>query len=231
VATNQRPCKRHVCCARGIGRASGDRILTQTRNGLQTFELGWVAFRLGCVWVPTNFRLTPDEVAYLGQSSGATVMVYEDVFPDHVDAVRAASADLAHVVAIGKPRGGEHDYEHLVQAHLGCDFEAAVVTENDPAWFFYTSGTTGKPKAGILTHGQLAFVITNHLADLIPGTRETDCSIVVAPLSHGAGIHALLNVARGAASILMPGERLEPAVFGSWWSATASLIFSRCRRL
>jgi len=203
-----------MCFAlQSLGVRRGDRILTQTRNCLQTFELGWVAFRLGCVWVPTNYRLMPDEVAYLGQSSGATVMVYEDVFPDHVDAVRKASPALAHVVAIGSPRQGEHDYERLVAYYLGHDFTAAVVTENDPAWFFYTSGTTGKPKAGILTHGQLAFVITNHLADLIPGTCETDRSIVVAPLSHGAGIHALLNVARGAASILLPGDRLEPEVF------------------
>jgi len=196
-----------------LGVQPGDRILTQSRNCLQTFELGWVAFRMGCVWVPTNFRLTPDEVAYLGQSSGATVMVYEDIFADHVDAVRAASAELMHVISIGESRAGEHGYESMVSAHLGQGFEAFTVQENHPAWFFYTSGTTGKPKAGVLTHGQLAFVVTNHLADLIPGTRETDCSIVVAPLSHGAGIHALLNVARGAASVLMPGDRLEPAVF------------------
>lgn len=196
-----------------LGVRPGDRILTQSRNNLQTFELGWVAFRMACVWVPTNFRLTPDEVAYLGQSSGASVMIYEDIFADHVQAVRAASPHLTHVIAIGEPRAGEHAYESLVSAHLGEAFEEATVQENDPAWFFYTSGTTGKPKAAVLTHGQLAFVVTNHLADMIPGTCETDCSIVVAPLSHGAGIHAMLNVARGAASVLMPGDRLAPAVF------------------
>jgi acyl-CoA synthetase (AMP-forming)/AMP-acid ligase II len=56
----------------------------------------------------------------------------------------------------------------------------------------------------------MAFVVANHLADLIPGTRETDCSIAVAPLSHGAGIHALLNTARGAATILLTGKKLDP---------------------
>ncbi|WP_369075258.1 AMP-binding protein, partial [Lactococcus petauri] len=34
---------------------------------------------------------------------------------------------------------------------------------DDPCWFFFTSGTTGRPKAAVLTHGQMAFVITNHL--------------------------------------------------------------------
>ena len=65
----------------------------------------------------------------------------------------------------------------------------------------------------MLTHGQMAFVVTNHLADLIPGTTERDCSIAVAPLSHGAGIHALLNVARGAATVLPPDDKLEPETF------------------
>jgi fatty-acyl-CoA synthase len=57
----------------------------------------------------------------------------------------------------------------------------------------------------------MAFVVTNHLADLVPGLREDQPSLVVAPLSHGAGIHALLNVARGAASVLLPSDSLDCA--------------------
>jgi fatty-acyl-CoA synthase len=65
---------------RALGLRKGDRILVQSRNNVQMFESCWVAFRLGCVWVPTNFRLTPPEVAYLGASSGACTMIVEDVF-------------------------------------------------------------------------------------------------------------------------------------------------------
>jgi fatty-acyl-CoA synthase len=207
-----------VAALRALGIVPGDRILVQSRNNLQMFESCWVAFRLGAVWVPTNFRLTPPEVAYLGASSGAVAMIAEDVFAGHVDAVRAASPALRHVIAIGTPRPGELSYEALVAAHLGETPGAATVGADDPLWFFYTSGTTGHPKAGVLTHGQMAFVVTNHLADLIPGTTEDDCSIAVAPLSHGAGIHALLNVARGAATVLLPGEKLDPALF---WALVA----------
>ena len=60
--------------------------------------------------------------------------------------------------------------------------ENAAVEYDDPCWFFFTSGTTGRSKAAVLTHGQMAFVVTNHLADLMPGTTETDASLVVAPL-------------------------------------------------
>jgi fatty-acyl-CoA synthase len=202
-----------VSALRRLGLQPGDKILVQSRNTLQMFESCWVAFRLGCVWVPTNFRLTPPEVAYLGASSGAVAMIAEACFAAHTDAVLAASNSLQHVISIGAARPGELSYEALVEQHLGdAPFEASVA-HDDPLWFFYTSGTTGKPKAGVLTHGQMAFVVTNHLADLIPGTTVRDRSIAVAPLSHGAGIHALLNVARGAATVLLPGEKLEPEAF------------------
>ena len=201
---------------RALGERQGERILVHSRNGVSMFESCWAAFRLGCVWVPTNFRLTPPEMAYLGSSSGAAVMIAEDLFAVHVDAVRATSSALRHVITIGTPRPGEHAYETLVQQHAGERCEPVTVGADDPLWFFYTSGTTGRPKAGVLTHGQMAFVVANHLADLIPGTDERDVSIAVAPLSHGAGIHALLNVARGAATVLLPGEKLDPEAF---WEA------------
>lgn len=202
-----------VAALRAQGVRKGDKILLQSRNNLPMFESCWAAFRLGCVWVPTNFRLTPPEVAYLGASSGASVMICESAFPEHVAAVRAASDALRLVISIGGDLTDALSYESLVAQYLGERPEAEVVAADDPLWYFYTSGTTGRPKAGILTHGQMAFVVTNHLADLIPGTSEQDRSIVVAPLSHGAGIHALLNVARGAASVLLPSEKLDPEVF------------------
>nr|WP_316642481.1 acyl-CoA synthetase [uncultured Roseateles sp.] len=203
-----------VSALHALGVKQGDRILLQSRNNLALFESGWAAFRMGCVWVPTNFRLTASEVAYLGSSSGAVTMLAEPLFAGHVEAVRAASPALRQVVWIGEsPSPAEPSYEALVQQHLGAAPAEAVVEHDTPLWFFYTSGTTGKPKAAILTHGQMGFVVTNHLADLIPGTDERDCSIAVAPLSHGAGIHALLNVARGAATVLLPSEKLDPEVF------------------
>ena len=202
-----------VAALRSLGIRKGDRLLVQSRNTLAMFESCWVAFRLGAVWVPVNFRLTPPEVAYLGASSGAVAMLVDEGFETHVAAVREAAPALRMVIAMGGGKAGELNWEALVAAHSGAEPSEATVDADDPLWFFYTSGTTGRPKAGMLTHGQMAFIVTNHLADLIPGTTEHDVSIAVAPLSHGAGIHALLNVARGAATVLLPSEKLDPAVF------------------
>src|SRR6476619_8604904 len=57
--------------ARGI--AKGDRILVHSKNGDEMFFSMFAALRLGAVWVPTNFRLMPNEATYLQQASGAKV--------------------------------------------------------------------------------------------------------------------------------------------------------------
>ncbi|HTN09842.1 MAG TPA: acyl-CoA synthetase [Acetobacteraceae bacterium] len=189
---------------REAGIAHGDRILVHSRNGHAMFESMWAAWMLGAVWVPTNFRLTPGEVAYLASSSGARAHLFEGAFPAHAEAARETNPAAALYLNL------EDDWEALATGPAGLDY-AADVDRDDPCWFFYTSGTTGHPKAAMLTHGQMEFVVTNHLCDLMPATTERDASLVVAPLSHGAGIHALAQVARGAASVLLPGERLDCA--------------------
>jgi fatty-acyl-CoA synthase len=192
--------------AKGI--TVGDRVLVQAKNCNQLFESMFACFRLGAVWVPTNFRQTASEVAYLGQASGASAMICHSDFPDHATAARDAAPDIRFVVSIGRSPFGE-DYDTLVEQHMGQEVSAASVDYDDPCWFFFTSGTTGRPKAAVLTHGQMAFVVTSHLCDLMPGTAHTDASLVVAPLSHGAGIHQLTQVARGAKSVLLSSDRFD----------------------
>jgi acyl-CoA synthetase (AMP-forming)/AMP-acid ligase II len=185
----------------------GDRVLLHARNSNAVLEAMFASWMLGAVWVPTNFRLTPPEVAYLASSSGAAVHIFDAAFPDHAAAAKAENPACKLEISIG-PGVLEWD---VLAAHGAPVRRAAEVAYHHPAWFFYTSGTTGRPKAGVLTHGQMEYVVCNHLCDLMPATTENDVSLVVAPLSHGAGIHALPQVARGAATVLLSGERMDCA--------------------
>jgi fatty-acyl-CoA synthase len=190
--------------ARGINK--GDRILVHSKNCDEMFWSMFAAFRLGAVWVPTNFRLMPDEVAYLATASGAKAFLCHGDFPEHAKAVSGPEFTWR----IGEQGTfGEKSVCEAIAAHAGAAIENAAVEYDDPCWFFFTSGTTGRSKAAVLTHGQMSFVVTNHLADLTPGTTEHDASLVVAPLSHGAGVHQLMQSARGAKTVLLPTERFD----------------------
>lgn len=192
-----------------FGVKKGDRILVQSANCNQMFESMFACFRLGAVWVPTNYRQSPDEVAYLAKASGARGMICGARFHAHAAACHRPETELDFTIAIGEADFAE-DYDRIVQAHLGTVVKSEAVERDDPCWFFFTSGSTGRPKAAVLTHGQMAFVVTNHLCDLMPGTSREDASIVVAPLSHGAGVHQLAQVARGTKTILPASEKLDP---------------------
>src|SRR6202000_2690293 len=91
--------------ARGIGK--GDRILVHSKNCDEMFFSMFAAFRLGAVWVPTNFRLMPDEVAYLGSASGAKAFLCHGDFPDHAAAVKASTPALEFTWRIGDGTFGE----------------------------------------------------------------------------------------------------------------------------
>jgi fatty-acyl-CoA synthase len=193
--------------ARGIGK--GDRVLVHSKNCDEMFWSMFAAFRLGAVWVPTNFRLMPDEVAYLASFSGAKAFLCHGDFPDHAAAAKAASPALEFTWRIGNGSLGEVAVADVIADYAGQTVPNAAVEHDDPCWFFFTSGTTGRSKAAVLTHGQMAFVATSHLCDLMPGTTVDDASLVVAPLSHGAGVHQLAQVARGVPTILLSTERFD----------------------
>ncbi|MCC2111568.1 MAG: AMP-binding protein, partial [Hyphomicrobiales bacterium] len=196
---------------RGI--AKGDALIVHSKNTAQMFFSMYAAFRLGAIWVPTNFRLMPDEVVYLASFSRAKGFLCHGDFPDHVAAVQAQAPNIEFIWRLdeqAKPTAfGEANVSDKLDAFRGKTVPEAAVEYNDPCWYFFTSGTTGRSKAAVLTHGQMGFVTTNHLADLLPGATHNDASLVVAPLSHGAGVHQLNIVARGAPTILLPTERFD----------------------
>ena len=193
---------------REFGLQKGDRVLVQSANNNQMMELMMAVFRLGAVWTPANFRQSPDEVAYLCEKSGARLMVVEAAFAAHATRCRGM---VDAIVSIGALEGAR-SYEALVAQHAGQVVPNQQVDRDDPAWLFFTSGSTGRPKAVVLTHGQLTFTTLNHLNDLMPGTGPEDASLVVAPLSHGAAMHQMTQIAAGAKSVLLPQGRFDPAV-------------------
>ncbi|WP_293863290.1 acyl-CoA synthetase [uncultured Alsobacter sp.] len=195
-----------------LGVQPGEAVLVHSKNSNEMLEAMLATFRIGAVLVPTNFRLTPEEVVYMAEVTQPRVMLCQADFPEHADRVRQAVAGNRCVWLTG---GGAEPTKSsvgaLVDAHLGHIVPNAPVEWDSACWLFFTSGTTGRPKAAVLTHGQMGFVITNHLCDLLPGSTEEDGSLVLAPLSHGAGVHLLDIMARGAMTVLMPSDKFDPA--------------------
>ena len=82
------------------------------------------------------------------------------------------------------------------------------VASSDPAWLFYTSGTTGKPKGATLTHHNLLQMSLRNFAD-IDEVSSKDCILHVAPLSHASGLFSLFHVAKGSNQVIPPSRGFQ----------------------
>ncbi|MGH8977191.1 MAG: AMP-binding protein [Acidimicrobiia bacterium] len=123
----------------GIGR--GERIAIVSQNSARLFTSFFGVSGWGRVLVPINFRLNADEVAYIVEHSGATMLLVD---PELDESLRGVDAKLRFVI------GAEADAE-LYRA--GVEPEAwGDPDENDTATINYTSGTTARPKGVQLTH-------------------------------------------------------------------------------
>jgi acyl-CoA synthetase (AMP-forming)/AMP-acid ligase II len=181
---------------RANGLAPGDRVLLWLENCAEFFELllGCWAARL-CA-VPTNARLHPREVEYIALNSGARLLVATPALAATLAPLANSVAALGRVIATGSP-----DYEALCADAGPLAAEAAAPT--DPAWLFYTSGTTGRPKGAVLTHRNLIFMSQCYYAD-IDRLDARDTHLVAAPVSHGAGLYSLPFLLQGAQQIVLP---------------------------
>jgi acyl-CoA synthetase (AMP-forming)/AMP-acid ligase II len=180
---------------RGRGLAPGDRVLLSLENCGEFLELLFGCWAAGLCAVPANARLHPREVEYIADNSGARLLV--------------ATPPLAEALA---PLAGSVETLDAVISTQSADYAALAAAEplpphpgepTDPAWLFYTSGTTGRPKGAVLTHRNLIFMSQCYYAD-IDQLDERDTHLLAAPVSHGAGLYALPFLLKGAHQIVLP---------------------------
>jgi fatty-acyl-CoA synthase len=188
----------------GIGR--GDRVAYLGPNDIATFETFFAAGRLGAVFVPLNIRLAGPELEYQLADAGVGVLVHDPALP--------------------APRG-------VRAVRLGDEFAAlstadpvtpATVQLADPALILYTSGTTGRPKGAVLSHGNITFNTVNQLAHL--DVLRGDTVICTAPLFHvtGLGQVSLPTLFKGGTVVVAP--RFDPAWLLAAIAAHRAVAFS-----
>ena len=140
-------------CARGLaclGVGHGDFVVLHLRNSPE-FLIAWFAMaRLGAVLVPSNIANTAGELEHLIGFSRATVVITE---PSLIEPVELAAAAVEHDPQIVVARGEAPGHRTLADVlAAGVDVPDVHVSSNDLAQLIFTSGTTRKPKAVMLTH-------------------------------------------------------------------------------
>ncbi len=176
-----------------FGLVPGDRVAIVMRNRPEYLEALFAAWHAGLVAVPVNARLHREEIAYILDHSGTSVVITDDEHAEDVE-------PLVHTVTSVKAAvlAPSAQWRTLTQAS-----PSSLVSRlgNDAAWLFYTSGTTGRPKGATLTNQNLLMASLSYFAD-IDQLMPSDSVLHAAPLSHGSGLYGLPHIARGAVSVI-----------------------------
>lgn len=192
---------------RSLGLTRQKRVLLWMHNRPELVELLIAGWKANLTMVPVNVRLHAREVAYIAGHCRAGALAYDSTF---AEAVASIAADLEpgtqYIPVGGDGRGTPHA---ALVGQTGPRLMEENVTDDDVAWLFYTSGTTGRPKGAMLTHRNLIAMAMNCLADIYSFQPE-DVVLHVAPLSHGSGMFLLPALARGSLNLISHDPSFEP---------------------
>ena len=192
-----------------LGLESGDRVGLAMKNCPEFLEALNGCWHAGLVAVPINAKLHKTEFEYILENSEARLCLTTSDLTETIASLQGGA--LERVVEVGS-----RDYEGLFGTDpIPCETRAA----QDPAWLFYTSGTTGRPKGAVLSHRNLLAMIFCYFTDLDQGAPWT-ATLHAAPMSHGSGLYGLAYVTQAACHILPESGSFDPAeifeIIGHW---------------
>ncbi len=191
-----------------LGVEAGDRVAIVLGN-VPAFAEAWFAVQhIGAVAVPLNPGLAPDELRHALHDSGSEIVLAGIGVVDHVRAACDALEDAPALVVVGgDSTAGVGRWRDLLEAAQPAP--GVAVDPGDLATIVYTSGTTGRPRGAMLTHGQLAANQEQSLAgrvEVTPGDRV----LLVLPVSHIYGLNVGLGASLHAGATVVLQERFDP---------------------
>jgi long-chain acyl-CoA synthetase len=191
------------------GLSRGDRVAIVAWNSPAYVELLYAIWHAGLAAVPVNAKLHPAEIGYILEHSGARIAFVSEDISGGIGA--HAPASLQEMIVVGSS-----EYGRLAEAEA---VPVADVPADDLAWLFYTSGTTGRPKGAMLTHGNLAAASFAYALEVDP-IRPGEPLFHAAPMSHGSGLYIMAHVMRGGVNVVAESGGFDPAeihaAFGAW---------------
>jgi len=178
-----------------------DRVALVMKNCPQYVELLFACWHAGLCAVPVNAKLHPRELEFILQNSGARLCFATADLHDAVAPLQSSVDCLEEVIDADGPR-----YATLGK---GAPMAMAAREAADPAWLFYTSGTTGRPKGVTLTQKNIMAATLNYFSD-VDAIAPGDAIVHAAPMSHGSGFYILPHVAHAGLNVVPESGGFDP---------------------
>ena len=196
----------NLLLSRGIKR--GTKVAILLMNSLEWLPIYFGILKAGCIAVPLNFRYSGDEIKYCLDLADCEILVFGKEFVERLDSVYTSLDKIKLMLYIGQnvPNYAENCNE--LQNYCSSSAPPIAIDENDYAAIYFSSGTTGFPKAILHKHKALVcscMTEQNHHQQ----TRD-DVFLCIPPLYHtGAKMHWFGSLLSGSKAVLLRGVKPE----------------------
>ena len=193
---------------RELGVRKGDRVAVLMMNGVEYVESYFALARIGAIMVPLNWRLVPDELEFITNDAGATVMLFDGEFDETAVALEARETTIRDWVRVGDGGPAFAKSYAALQEAASPELPDIQGADDDDLFIMYTSGTTGLPKGVVHTHGTM--IAASFTVLLTADIRTDDRYLQILPLFHvGALTPLTASLHRGGTIVIM--RAFDPA--------------------
>jgi len=200
----------NLLLTRGVKK--GDKVAILLMNCIEWLPIYFGILKTGALAVPMNFRYTAEEIQYCLNLSAARALVFGPEFTERLLSVYGNLAnirDFFFVCAGGDDKVPEFadSYDKLVN-YCSSVAPAVDITEDDHAAIYFSSGTTGFPKA--ILHSHRALMSACIVEQKHHGQTKDDVFLCIPPLYHtGAKMHWFGSLLTGGRAVLLRGVKPE----------------------
>jgi benzoate-CoA ligase family protein len=208
-----------------LGVEAEHRVLLLCLDAPEFLGAFWGAIKIGAVPIPVNTLMRGPDYLYFLNDSRARVAVISAPLLAEVGPVLGQARGLKHVLVAGGPPGPHLSFEDRV-ARASARLAPAPTTRDDPAFWLYSSGSTGFPKGAVHLHHDM-WICAETYAKQVLGIRPTDKVYSAAKLffAYGLGNAGYFPMGVGAQSVLYPHRPTPEAVFEVLTRHRATLFF------
>ena len=192
--------------ARGIGK--GDKVAILLMNCIEWLPIYFGILKTGALAVPLNFRYTSDEIRYCLGLADVDVLVFGPEFIGRVEEITDEISRNRLLIYAGQscPTFAEDYYEMTVEC--ASEFPKRELTEDDDAAIYFSSGTTGFPKA--ILHAHRALLHSCRVEQAHHSQTHEDIFLCIPPLYHtGAKMHWFGSLLVGSRAVILKGTSPE----------------------
>ncbi|MBQ9066213.1 MAG: acyl--CoA ligase [Clostridia bacterium] len=190
------------------GVKKGDKVAILLMNSIEWLPIYFGALKTGAVVVPLNYRYDSEEIKYCLDKADASILVFGPEFTGRVENILDRIPDVQHLFYVGEDCPSFADNLERIIKYCSKEKPDVRLTEDDDAAIYYSSGTTGFPKAILHAHRSLnhaALTEQNH-----HGQKKEDVFLCIPPLYHtGAKMHWFGSLVSGGKAVLLKGTKPE----------------------